>query len=49
MILCLCLGYLDDEYKGGDMNGEEFGVDMEGELISVLKEIDRLRLKKKKK
>jgi len=31
-----------------DMNEEEVVVDMEGELISALKEIDRLRLKKRK-
>ncbi len=30
------------------MNDEDVEVDMEGELISALKEIDRLRLKKRK-
>jgi hypothetical protein len=33
---------------GSDMNDEEDVVDMEGELISALEEIDRLRLKKRK-
>ena len=30
------------------MNDEDVVVDMEGELISALEEIDRLRLKKRK-
>ena len=37
-----------DEYPGNDLNEEEAMVDMEGELISALEEIDRLRLKKRK-
>jgi hypothetical protein len=42
------MGDLDDEYIGFDMNEEEVVVDMEGELISSLEEIDRLRLRKRK-
>ena len=33
---------------GSDLNEEEAMVDMEGEIISALEEIDRLRLKKRK-
>jgi hypothetical protein len=39
---------IDDEHKGGEMDDEEDVVDMEGELISALEEIDRLRCKKRK-
>jgi hypothetical protein len=42
------MGYLDDEHTGGDMDGEEVVLDMEGELISALEEIDRLGFKKRK-
>jgi hypothetical protein len=38
----------DNKIKRSDVNDEEFVVDMEGELISALEEIDRLRLKKRK-
>jgi hypothetical protein len=38
----------DNKITGSDVNDEEFVVDMEGELISSLEEIDRLRLKKRK-
>ena len=38
----------ENEYTGSDLNDEEGVVDMEGELISALEEIDRLRLKKRK-
>jgi hypothetical protein len=31
-----------------DVNDEEFVVDMEGEVISALEDIDRLRLEKRK-
>jgi hypothetical protein len=34
---------------GSDDNDEETVVDMEGELISALEEIDRLRIKNRKK
>jgi hypothetical protein len=46
--MLMAIGDLDDEYTGSDMNDEEVVVDMEGELISALEEIDRLRLKKRK-
>ena len=39
---------VENEYRGRDLNDEESMVDMEGELISALEEIDRLRLKKRK-
>jgi hypothetical protein len=38
----------DNEIIGSDVNNEEVVVDLEGELISALEEIDRLRLKKRK-
>jgi hypothetical protein len=38
----------DNKRTGSDVNDEEVVVDMEGELISALEEIDRLRLKKRK-
>jgi hypothetical protein len=38
----------DNKRKGSDANAEEVVVDMEGELISALEEIDRLRLEKRK-
>jgi hypothetical protein len=38
----------DNKITGSDVNDEETVVDMEGELISALEEIDRLRLKKRK-
>jgi hypothetical protein len=38
----------DNKITGSDDNGEEVVVDMEGELISALEEIDRLRIKNKK-
>ena len=37
-----------DEFIESNMNDEEAEVDMEGELISALEEIDRLRHKKRK-
>jgi hypothetical protein len=39
----------DNKITGSDVNDEEVVVDLEGELISALEEIDRLRLKKRKK
>ena len=36
------------EYTVSELNDEEAMVDMEGELISALEEIDRLKLKKSK-
>jgi hypothetical protein len=46
--MLMAMGYLDDECTRGDINDREFMVDMEGELISALEEIDRLILKKRK-
>jgi hypothetical protein len=39
----------DNERIGSEENDEEVVVDMEGELISALEEIDRLRIKNRKK
>jgi len=39
----------DNKSTGSDENDEESMVDMEGELINALEEIDRLRIKNKKK
>jgi hypothetical protein len=44
----MAMGDLDNEQLGGEMDDEEAVVDMEGELISALEEIDRLRCKKRK-
>jgi hypothetical protein len=38
----------DNISTGSDANEEEVVVDMEGELISALEEIDRLRIKNRK-
>jgi hypothetical protein len=38
----------DNNNTGSDVNEEEAMVDMEGELISALEEIDRLRIKNRK-
>jgi hypothetical protein len=38
----------DNKSTGSHVNDEEVVVDMEGELISSLEEIDRLRIKKRK-
>jgi hypothetical protein len=38
----------DNNSIGSDVNEEEVVVDMEGELISALEEIDRLRIKNRK-
>jgi hypothetical protein len=46
--MLMAMGDFDDEHTGGEMDDEEVVVDMEGELISVLEEIDRLRCKKRK-
>ena len=44
----MAIEYFENEYMGIDLNDEEAMVDMEGELISSMEEIDRLRLKKRK-
>jgi hypothetical protein len=46
--MLMAMGDLDDKHLGGEMDDEEAVVDMEGELISALEEIDRLRCKKRK-
>jgi hypothetical protein len=46
--MLMALGDLDDEHTGGEMDDEEAMVDMQGELISALEEIDRPRCKKRK-
>jgi hypothetical protein len=46
--ILMTMGDIDDEHLGGEMDDEEAVVDMEGELISALEEIDRLRCKKRK-
>ena len=40
--------YFGNEYTRSDLNDEEAMVDMEGDLVNALEEIDRLRLKKRK-
>ena len=40
--------YYVNQNTWSDVNDEESEVDIEGELISALEEIDRLRLEKKK-
>jgi hypothetical protein len=44
----MAMGDIDDEHIGGEMDDKEVVVDMEGELISSLEEIDRLLFKKRK-
>ena len=46
--MLMAMGDFDDEHTGGEMDDEEAMVDIEGELISALEEIDRLRCKKRK-
>jgi hypothetical protein len=46
--MLMAMGDFDDEHIGGEMDDEEAVVDMEGELISALEEIERLRCKKRK-
>jgi hypothetical protein len=46
--MLMAMGDLDDKLTGGEMYDEEIMVDMEGELIISLEEIDRLRCKKRK-
>ena len=48
MNLCLWLWEILMIGIGGEMDDEEVVVDMEGELISALEEIDRLGFKKRK-
>jgi hypothetical protein len=46
--MLMAMGDFDDEHTGGEMDDEEVVVDMEGELISALDEIDRLKIKNRK-
>jgi hypothetical protein len=46
--MLMAMGDFDDEYTRGEMDDEEVVANMEGELISALEEIDRLRCKKRK-
>jgi hypothetical protein len=46
--MLMSMGGIDDEHIGGEMDDEEAVMDMEGELISALEEINRLRCKKRK-
>jgi hypothetical protein len=46
--ILMAMGYIYDKHTRGDMDEEEVVVDMEGELISALEEIDRLSCKKRK-
>ena len=46
--MLMAIEYFENEYTRSDLNNEEVMVDMEGELISALEEIDRIRLKKRK-
>ena len=46
--MLMAMGDLDFEHIGGEMDDKEAVVDMEGELISSLEEIDRLGCKKRK-
>jgi hypothetical protein len=46
--MLMAMGDFDDEHIGGEMDDEEVVVDMEGELISALEEIDRLKIKNRK-
>jgi hypothetical protein len=47
--MLMAMGDFDNEHTGGEMDDEEAVVDMEGELISSLEEIDKLRIKNRKK
>jgi hypothetical protein len=38
--MLMAMGYFDDEHIGSEMDDEEALVDMEGELICALEEID---------
>ena len=46
--MLMAIGDIGNEYTESDMNEEESMVDMEGELINALEEIDKLGLKKRK-
>ena len=44
----MAIEYFGNEYTGSDLNDEESMIDIEGELISALEEIGRLKVKKRK-
>ena len=44
----MAIEYVENEYRGSDLNDEEAMVDTKGELINAMEEIDRLKLKKRK-
>jgi hypothetical protein len=44
----MCKEDYGNKITGSDVNDEEVVVDLEGEMISALEEIDRLRFKKRK-
>ena len=46
--ILMAIEYFGNEYTRSDLNDEEAMVDMEGDLVNALEEIDRLRLKKRK-
>ena len=46
--MLMAIEYFGNEYTRSDLNDEEAMVDMEGDLVNALEEIDRLRLKKRK-
>jgi hypothetical protein len=46
--MLMAMGDLDNKLTEGEMDDEEAVMDMEGELISALEEIDKLRCKKRK-
>ena len=46
--MLMAIEYFGNECTGSDLNDEEAMVDMDGELISALEEIDRLRVKERK-
>ena len=46
--MLMAIDDIGNECIESDLNEEEAMVDMEGELISALEEIDRIRLEKRK-
>jgi hypothetical protein len=46
--ILMAMGYFHDEHTGVEMDDEEYMVNMEGDLINALEEIDRLRIKNRK-
>jgi hypothetical protein len=46
--MLITLEYINNEYTGSDFTDCEAEVDLEGELVSAMEEIERLREKKRK-